>query len=135
MTIKRVLIVEDNPLNMELVTDLLESAGWHVFQAQTGGEALRLAETCSPDLVLMDLSLPGMDGLTATKRLRANPATRHLPIIALTAHAMKEDEPTALQAGCDGYLTKPLNTRTLVAELATFSRRPSQVPQNMSYSN
>ena len=113
----KVLVVEDNLLNMELVTDLLETKGHIVWQAQTAEEGLHLARTVLPDLILMDLSLPGMDGLAATKALRANLATAHLPIIALTAHAMKGDAESALNAGCDGYLPKPINTRTFLAQV------------------
>jgi len=115
---KRILVVEDSPLNLELVTDLLEVAGFIVCPARTAEEGLRAARELSPDLILMDLSLPGLDGLAATRALRADPATRHLTIIALTAHAMKGDEASALRAGCDGYLTKPIDTRTFAAKVA-----------------
>lgn len=114
---KRVLVVEDNLFNMELVTDLLEANGYAVWQARTAEEGLQRAKLL-PDLILMDISLPGMDGLTAIRSLRANPATAHLPVIALTAHAMRGDEETALGAGCDSYLTKPINTRTFAQSLA-----------------
>jgi CheY-like chemotaxis protein len=127
---KRVLVVEDNLLNLELVTDLLEASGHIVSHARTAEEGLRLAQQILPEVILMDLSLPGMDGLAATKALRANPATGHLPIIALTAHAMKGDDVSALNAGCDGYLTKPIDTRTFVARVLEFiaaadSRHPT----------
>ena len=115
---KRILVVEDNPLNLELVTDLLEAAGFIVCPANTAEEALHAARELSPDLVLMDLSLPGLDGLAATRALRADLATQHLTIIALTAHAMKGDEALALEAGCDGYLAKPIDTRTFVKKVA-----------------
>ncbi len=117
---KRILVVEDNLLNLELVTDLLEAADFLVCPAHTAEEALRSARELSPDLVLMDLSLPGLDGLAATRALRADFATHHLTIIALTAHAMKGDEALALSAGCDGYLTKPIDTRTFAAKVAAF---------------
>jgi CheY-like chemotaxis protein len=117
---KKILVVEDNLLNLELVTDLLEAAGFIVYHARTAEEGLHAARELSPDLVLMDLSLPGLDGLAATRTLRADPATRHLTIIALTAHAMKGDEAIALGAGCDGYLTKPINTRSIAAKVAAF---------------
>jgi CheY-like chemotaxis protein len=120
MTGKNILIIEDNPLNLELATDLLESNGFIVSSAQTAEEGLRLARMLLPDLVLMDFSLPGMDGLSATKNLKADPATRPLSIIGLTANAMKGDEETALKAGCDGYLTKPIDTRTFVAAVTKF---------------
>lgn len=116
----KVLVVEDNPLNLELVTDLLEARGNLVWQARTAEEGLRLAHKVLPDVILMDLSLPGMDGLAATKALRAGAATGHLPVIALTAHAMKGDEESALNAGCDGYLAKPIDTRTFAARVLRF---------------
>ena len=116
----RVLVIEDNLVNLDLVTDLLEVQGFSVAHARTAEEGLRLAQETTPDLILMDLSLPGMDGLAATKVLRANPITRHLTVIALTAHAMKGDEELALRAGCNGYLTKPIDTRTFARKVADF---------------
>jgi CheY-like chemotaxis protein len=123
-----VLVIEDNELNFELVTDLLEASHFIVFGARDAEGGLKLADQISPDLVLMDLSLPGMDGLAATKLLKGNPATSHLMVIALTAHAMKEDEGIALAAGCDGYLTKPIDTRSFVASVTGFiaSRKLSE---------
>ncbi len=126
----RVLIIEDNLLNMELVIDLLEANGFTVFQARTAEEGLRVARASLPDLILMDLSLPGMDGLAATQMLKAEPATSHLPIVALTAHTMRGDEDLALAAGCDGYIAKPIDTRSFPATVAGFiaiahARRPS----------
>ncbi len=115
-----ILVIEDNDLNRELVTDLLEATGFIVYQAREAEEGLRLARELLPALVLMDLSLPGIDGLTATRALRADPVTRNLTVVALTAHAMKGDEKTALSAGFDGYLTKPIDTRTLASKLETF---------------
>ena len=120
MTGNKILIIEDNVLNLELATDLLEANGFVVASAPTAEEGLRLARELLPDLVLMDFSLPGMDGLSATKHLKADPATRHLAVVGLTANAMKGDEETALNAGCDGYLTKPIDTRTFVAAVKTF---------------
>jgi CheY-like chemotaxis protein len=120
MTGKKILVIEDNPLNLELVTDLLAANGCVVLQARTAEDGLRLAREALPDLVLMDLSLPRMDGLCATKALKADAATCHLKVIALTAHAMNGDDQIALNAGCVGYLTKPINTRTFVATVAAF---------------
>ena len=91
-----------------------------VASAQTAEEGLRLAHELLPDLVLMDISLPGMDGLSATKLLKGDPATRQLIVVGLTANAMKGDEEIALKAGCDGYLTKPIDTRTFVATVKAF---------------
>ena len=107
----KVLVVEDNPLNLELATDLLEVAGFEVISAQTGEAGIKLAREAQPDLILMDLSLPGMDGIEATKALKADPQTSGIPIVAVTAHAMKGDEQKALAAGCEGYITKPIDTR------------------------
>jgi len=120
MTGNKILIIEDNQLNLELATDLLEANGFVVSSAQTAEAGLRMARELLPDLVLMDFSLPGMDGLAATKNLKADPATRHLAVVGLTAYAMKGDEEIALNAGCDGYLTKPIDTRTFVATAKKF---------------
>ena len=120
MTGKKILIIEDNLLNLELATDLLEANGFVVHPAQTAEEGLRMASELLPDLVLMDFSLPGMDGLSATKNLKADPATRHVAVVGLTANAMKGDEELALAAGCDGYLTKPIDTRTFIATVTQF---------------
>jgi len=135
----RILVIEDNSLNLELVTDLLESNGFSVAHAQSAEEGLRLARAGLPELILMDLSLPGMDGLAATRTLKADPATSHLPVVALTAHAMKGDEAIALNAGCDGYLLKPIDTRTFVTRISGFlasakTRRTAQpAPTNTQF--
>ena len=120
MTGNKILIIEDNLLNLELATDLLEVNGFVVSAARTAEEGLRMAREILPDLVLMDFGLPTMDGLCATKDLKANPATRHLTVVGLTAHAMKGDEEIALEAGCDGYLTKPIDTRTFIESITRF---------------
>lgn len=116
----RILVVEDNSLNLELVTDLLEATGFSVTCARTAEEGLRLAREELPELILMDLSLPGMDGLAATRALRADPATRHILVIALTAHAMRGDREMAVIAGCDDYLAKPIDTRTFPNHIRNF---------------
>lgn len=118
-----ILVIEDNPLNLELVKDLLEGSGFEVVHAPTAEQGLQLARVDSPDLVLMDFSLPGMDGLSATRALKSDPRTSHVPVIGLTAHAMKGDEEVALSSGCDGYLAKPINTRTFVATINQFLSR------------
>ena len=120
---QRILIIEDNLLNLELTTDLLEANGFSVCSARTAEDGLRLARDSQPDLVLMDINLPCMDGLCATRAIKADPVTRHLIVVGLTAHAMKGDEEIALKAGCDGYLTKPINTRTFVATIHEFIDR------------
>lgn len=115
-----ILVIEDNAVNMELVTDLLEASRFRVIQARTAEEGLRFARELLPDLILMDLSLPGMDGLAATRALKTDPATCHLGVIALTAHAMRGDDAIAREAGCDGYLSKPIDTRTFSTRIASF---------------
>lgn len=120
MSAPKILLIEDNPLNKELASDLLEANGYEVIFTDTAEDGLRLAKELMPDLILMDISLPGMDGLCATKTLKADPATRHLTVVGLTAHAMKGDKGIALDAGCDGYLTKPINTRTFVDTVKDF---------------
>jgi len=115
-----VLIIEDNPLNVELASDLLTAAGFAIRTTNTAEEGVRVAREWRPDLVLMDINLPGMDGLSAARLLRADPATCLLTIVGLTAHAMKGDESIALGAGFDGYLTKPINTRTFAATISEF---------------
>jgi two-component system cell cycle response regulator DivK len=113
-----VLVIEDNPANMKLVTFLLESAGRTVLAANDAETGLTLARSRRPDLILMDIQLPGMDGLEATALLKGDESTRDIPVIALTALAMKGDEERILAAGCDGYIAKPIVYReflTLVA--------------------
>jgi CheY-like chemotaxis protein len=132
MTGKKILIIEDNLLNLELATDLLEANGFVVASAQTAEDGLRRAHELLPDLVLMDFSLPGMDGLTATKNLKADPATCHLIVVGLTANAMKGDEESARAAGCDGYLTKPIDTRTFIAAVTQFIASSGAHPINQT---
>ncbi|MDA0710645.1 MAG: response regulator [bacterium] len=108
-----ILVVEDNPLNMELVSDILEANGYNVRQAINGKEAVQEVGELMPDLILMDIQLPGLDGLTVTGIIKDNPDTARIPIIALTAHAMRGDEEKAREAGCDGYISKPIDTRLL----------------------
>jgi len=119
----KVLVVEDNSMNLELAKDLLEACGIEVISASSGESALKLAHDHGPDLILMDLSLPGMDGLQATAALKRDPKTRLIPIVAVTAHAMKGDEQRALAAGCEGYITKPIDTRMFPTLVAEYLRR------------
>jgi two-component system, cell cycle response regulator DivK len=128
MTGYKILIIEDNPSNLELATDLLEARGFSVQSAPTAEDGLRLARELMPDLVLMDFRLPGMDGLAATQKLKADPATHHLPVVGLTAHAMKGEQANALASGCDGYLTKPIDTRTFVATVTQFIAAANRPP-------
>ena len=119
-----VLVVEDNPTNMQLSTFLLESAEYHVVAATNAETGLTLARECHPDLILMDIQLPGMDGLQATALLKADASTRNIPVIALTALAMKGDEERIRAAGCDGYIAKPLDYKDFLTVIkATLAKR------------
>jgi len=108
----RVLVVEDNAVNLELVAALLEEEGYQVLSTTAAEAGLALALREQPDLILMDVQLPGMTGYEVTRRLKADPATAAIPVIALTAHAMRGEEGRAKEAGCDAYLTKPLDTQS-----------------------
>jgi two-component system, cell cycle response regulator DivK len=116
---KKILIVEDVDFNRDLIVQLLED-NYEILTAADGAEGIRLAERERPDLILMDLSLPIMDGWEATRRIKANAALKHTPIIALTAHAMRGDEEKARGSGCDDYLSKPLDEDVLFAKLGKF---------------
>ena len=121
-----ILVVEDNATNMKLSTFLLESAGYTVIGATSAETGLTLAHEAHPDLILMDIQLPGMDGLQATALLKADQATRDIPVIALTALAMKGDEERILAAGCDGYVAKPLDYKDFLAVVAaSLARLPT----------
>jgi two-component system cell cycle response regulator DivK len=115
----KVLIIEDNPANMTLATFLLQSAGHSVLAATDAETGLTLARAEQPDLVLMDIQLPGMDGLVATGLLKADAATRDIPVVALTALAMKGDEARIRAAGCDGYIAKPLAYKDFLATISS----------------
>lgn len=106
---KRILLVEDNPVNRRLAQFLLKSKGYEVWEATTVPEAFAVLKERRPDLILMDIQLPEVDGLTATRRLKADPATQDIPVVAVTSYAMKGDETRALEAGCSGYVTKPID--------------------------
>ena len=114
----KILVIEDNPANMTLAKFLLQSAGYAVLSATDAETGLTLARNEQPDLVLMDVQLPGMDGLTATAVLKGDEATRAIPVIALTALAMKGDEQRIRAAGCDGYIAKPLAYREFLATIS-----------------
>jgi two-component system, cell cycle response regulator DivK len=120
MDSRRILVVEDNRDNMILITDVLVSLRYDVIQATDGEQGVQKAATERPDLILMDLSLPRMDGWTAARRLKANDDLRHIPIIALTAHAMMGDRERALEAGCDDYVSKPINLPELRKKLTNL---------------
>lgn len=116
----RILVVEDNELNLKLLRDVLTFSGYEVFEARTGEEGVALASECRPDLVLMDLQLPGIDGTEALRRLRASPLTQQVPVVAVTAFAMKSDREQALQSGFDGYVAKPFSAREIPTQVRNF---------------
>lgn len=118
-----ILVVEDSPTNLMLTRAVLQRAGYDVAEARTAEDALEQLQRARPVLILMDIHLPGIDGLTLTRRLKADPATADIPIVALTAHAMKDDQQRALAAGCDAYIAKPFSTRSLAGEIAAFLNR------------
>ncbi len=117
---QKILVVEDDPLSMELVTDLLEVAGYAVLQAVTAEQGIQAAKSTKPVLILMDVRLPGIDGLAATGILKEDPVTKQIPVVALTASVMPGDEARALAAGCAGYIRKPIDTRTFSEAVGAF---------------
>ena len=124
MTAVRILVVEDNDKNLKLARDLLEWAGFVVDAATTGEDAVAVARTTIPDLILMDLQLPGIDGFEALARLRGHDETRRVPVVALTASAMSRDRERALAAGFDGFLEKPIDVRGFPDQVRRHLRRP-----------
>jgi CheY-like chemotaxis protein len=124
----RILVIEDNPANLKLATLMLNKAGHTVTSAQTAEDGLALVRTDPPDLILMDIQLPGISGLDATRLLKQNPATRPIPVIAVTALAMKGDEERMRAVGCDGYLTKPLRYQQLWDSITALLNRCDPPP-------
>jgi two-component system cell cycle response regulator DivK len=116
----RVLVVEDNPLNLKLVRDVLMRAGFEVIEARSGEEGVAQARACTPDMILMDLQLPGIDGTQAMHLIKQVPGASSIPIVALTAFAMSEDRERALRSGFDGYLSKPISIRDLPRQISEF---------------
>ncbi len=116
----RILVVEDNAMNLKLVRDVLQHAGYDVLEASTGEDGLRVAREMTPDLVLMDLQLPGIDGTETLRRLRHDSPDRRVPVVAVTAFAMPEDRERATRAGFDGYVEKPISVRALPGQVAEF---------------
>lgn len=112
------LIVEDHPANLLLARVMLERAGWRIIEARCADEARQALRDTTPDIILMDVGLPGQDGLSLTRELKASEITRLIPIVALTAHAMHSDRERAFAAGCDGYLSKPFKSQQLYDEIA-----------------
>lgn len=119
----RILLVEDNENNRDMLSRRLQRKGYEVILAEDGRQALEKAEAEKPDLVLMDMSLPEIDGWEATRRLKANPVTAATPVIALTAHAMSGDREKAMEAGCDDYDTKPVDLASLLAKMEALLQR------------
>lgn len=117
MTSVSVLLVEDNEDNRTIYTTILRHCGHEVAEAGTGEEGIRLARELRPGVILMDVAMPGIDGWEATRRLKGDPQTARIPVIALTAHAMAEDRQRAADAGCEGYLAKPIEPRRVVEEV------------------
>jgi CheY-like chemotaxis protein len=116
-TMPKILLVEDNEMNRDMLSRRLRRKGYLVTMAVDGQSALEMSQTDTPSLILMDVGLPVLDGWEATRRLKANPATRHIPVIALTAHALSSDRKKAFEAGCDDYETKPIDLPRLRAKI------------------
>jgi two-component system cell cycle response regulator DivK len=117
---KRILVVEDQEDNRRILRDMLGNAGYELIEAESGEEALTAVEAQRPDLILMDIQLPVMDGYEATRRIKSNPDMKAVPIIAMTAYALAGDEAKALAAGCNGYVTKPFSPRALLAKVREY---------------
>jgi CheY-like chemotaxis protein len=124
MSERKILVVEDNDMNMQLVEFLLEEGGYAIVKATSGEEALALTQNgngdAPPDLILMDIHLPGMDGLSVVRAMKADQRTARIPILALTAHAMRGDKDRFLEAGCDGYISKPIDVKTFLASIERY---------------
>jgi CheY-like chemotaxis protein len=116
----RILVVDDNATNLKLASEVLELEGYQVLRANDAEDALTVLRHERPDLILMDIAMPGMDGLELTRRLKADVLLQSIPIVALSAFAMKGDDEKAIESGCDGYITKPINTRTFPAQVRAF---------------
>ena len=123
---ERILLVEDNEMNRRLAQFLLKSQGYIVYEATDGQEALRLAKAHLPDLILMDLQLPKVDGFTTTRILKEDDTTKDIPVVALTAYAMKGDVERALEAGCEGYVKKPIDKKEFLEMVARYLKSQEQ---------
>ena len=117
---KTVLVVEDNELNMKLIVALLTIGNYRILKAEDAETGLQAARKHQPDLILMDIQLPGMDGLSATRIIKQDDALKDIPVVALTSYAMAGDKEKATEAGCDGYIPKPIETRTFLEHLSQF---------------
>jgi two-component system, cell cycle response regulator DivK len=117
---KRILVVEDDEDNRRIMRDLLTTVGYEVIEAATGEEGVSMAEIHAPDLILMDIQLPGLDGYEATRRIKTNAALLQIPIIAVTSYALSGDDVKAFEAGCNAYVSKPFSPRALLAKIREF---------------
>lgn len=117
---KSILVIEDHEDNRRILRDLLTNAGYTVIEVATGEEGVASAETNLPDLILMDIQLPGLDGYEATRRIKANPALQHIPVIAVTSYGLSGDDAKAFTAGCDAYVAKPFSPRALLAKIREY---------------
>jgi two-component system cell cycle response regulator DivK len=122
---RRILVTEDHEENRRILRDLLTSAGYEIIEAVTGEEGVALAEAQRPDLILMDVQLPGVDGYEATRRIKGNVALRQIPIIAVTSYALSGEDLKAREAGCDGYVAKPFSPRALLGKIREYLREGS----------
>jgi len=120
---KKVLVVEDDPKNLKLFRDLLQRFGFEVTEATDGEMGVEAARSGQPDLILMDIMMPKMDGLEATRIIKADPETKHIPVVALTSFAMSGDRERALSAGCDDYIAKPVDVHQLIGTVQGFCRQ------------
>lgn len=114
---RKILVVDDNTTNVRLMRVVLETQGYEVYEALDAGQAIAILDRIVPDLILMDITMPGMDGLTLTRQLKADPRFKATPVVAVSSLAMKGDDEKALAAGCDAYITKPIDTRRLPAQV------------------
>jgi two-component system, cell cycle response regulator DivK len=117
---KRILVIEDTEDNRQILRDLLSAAGYEVIEATDGATGVAMAAEQRPDLILMDIQIPVLDGYEATRRIKADPATRHIPIIAVTSYALVRDEAKTREAGCDGYVAKPFSPRHMLQKVREF---------------
>jgi two-component system cell cycle response regulator DivK len=118
--LKKILYIEDDPINKYLVKKVLTSKGYEVSEAHNGKDGLAKAEEVVPDLILMDMQMPGLDGYQATKQLKETESMKHIPVIAVTAHALPGDKEKCLAAGCNGYITKPIDIKTFEEQIAPY---------------